>query len=680
MRKWSVVATAGLVVCAMGISAAAAPDVAKVVAPAEQGGGVWLAWGGHTTFHFNPDALHRFHIRIEAADGASARMPGQRGVRYESVSFPALDASGLEVNHTGRALTGIGGGSLRHAGGLVLGFDGNAADLRGFSLRASAQARTGLDVVDAHGVVWFTADHAHYGFEPDAPNVFSMSRMNLRLARHFAAALGHPEWAGQPIGGLDFRANSYTGTSLAVPLGGVCAAPYPNPPASVADVHLIWNSNADGSESGPDGIWVKRCGICTASQDGICISFDDCTQTSTTGSVVVTQDSSLQNAGTTAVPWHAKFSGVFPPYNNDQHGVLMWNLYRIGADGRIKQIGASAVKHAVYTVNDGCPCGGGNVMYPTCQDTYSNFNNDESSYLGPRSEILPNLGLWGRCGSIFDANCDGVLDNPDDGARNLYQYRLSVVESDLMPPFSSGARYFQEYRYVVRDDPTIYPSMGYREVAFAKTNDGSGNWNWNASLVGDSPAGTDFYVGAALTAWVDPTAPPPNAMNRELATSLGHARVAVRVTDLGNGTWRYEYAVANLDYAHGLIDPAHATPPNLKVDSNQGFASFSVPISPGTVVTSLRFDDLDLDPSNDWTASTTATRVAWAAPSASGALVNTLDWGTLYHFEFVANAPPTGFGSVQIVGAANASEGALPYTLDLLLPANDTIFKDGFDG
>jgi len=614
--------------------------------------GTWLAWGGQTRFQFNPDELARLGIGIDRADGASARTEGKPGVRYEVVAFPALDASALEINHAGVVISGIGGGSLRHAGGLVLRTPGGEIDLRGFALRASPDTRVGLDVVDAAGVVWFTADHAHYGFEDDARTVFSMRHMNLRLSAHFASTLGHPEWANDPVGGLDFRASAYASKSVVAP-AGVCDAAWPDPPATTADVELIYG---DFSGFGDD-VYVKRCAGCTA--------------TSTTGQIVVNQDSSLRNAGSTAVAWYGKFTGNFPPYGNDQHPFLVWNLFRVGADGRIKQIGASGVKHAFYTVNYNCPCGGGNVLYPTCEDVYSSFNNDSSTDLGPRAEIIPFSAQWGRCGSVYDGNCDGIEDN-GGGAQDLYEFRMNVVESELQPPLSDGARYFQEYWYIGRDDDAIYNSMGYREVAFHKTGS-----NWSVSLVGDIPAGADFHPGPTLDLWVDPNAPPANSANEELSTPLGRARVAVKAIAIGGGQWRYEYAVMNFDYAHARIDPAHPSEPNLMVDSTHGFSRFSVPFGAGVAISGLRFDDADLTAGNDWSVSTAANRVTWTAPAGS----NSLDWGTLYHFEFVANAPPGAGGAIQLVGIATADEPELPYTLDIIVPqaAGDTIFQNGFD-
>ncbi|MDP1270723.1 hypothetical protein, partial [Klebsiella pneumoniae] len=65
---------------------------------------------------------------------------------------------------------------------------------------------------------------------------------------------------------------------------------------------------------------------------------------------IVIPTARLQNSGAADVPWYRQFTGTFPPYNNDQHPYLMWNLYQ-EKDGRFTQIAASALKHAFYTTN-----------------------------------------------------------------------------------------------------------------------------------------------------------------------------------------------------------------------------------------------------------------------------------------------------------------------------------------
>jgi len=679
----SVVLTWAVAIAAAATAASAQADGLPAAPAAKQGviaqaqqristlpEGVWLTWGGSASFGFNPDALVALDVRITEAAGASARSPGAPGRRFDTTTFPALDAGALQLLHQGPSISGIGGGELRFTGGFVLSYPGGSIDLRGFSLRANPNQPLGLGVLDAKGEVWFTGDHAHYGFNKDAPDTFSMFNLNLRISAHFAQVIGRPELAGYPVGSFAFKSHAQANRAVEAPDGDVCSAPFSGP-GLVTDVQLIYDTEDNGWDGHDDSVYAQRCGLPPVG------NASTCTAESTTGKVVIDQDSSLRNIGTTGVAWYEKFSPPQPPYNNDQHPFLIWNLYRQDADGRIKQIGVSAVKHAFLTVNWVCFCGQGHVIYPTCEDTYSNANNDNSSSggdpaqnLAPRSEIIPNTAQWGRCGSVWDQNCDGAMDD-GSGAQDLYQYRMQVSESDMLPPLSTGARYFMEYWYVVRDDVNIYNTMGYREIQPQKTGA-----MWTMPLVNASAPDNDFFLGPALNRWIDPATPPANAMNQELVTPLGRARIAVKTTDLGGGQWRYEYAVMNFDYAHAQIDAAHPSEPNMKLLSNHGFSSFSVPLPTGVSATDLRFDDADGDAGNDWTATTTANAVTWTAP-ASG---NTLDWGTLYHFEFTTSVAPLP-NTVNIVGAATATEGELPYTLNLLGPQapNDTIFKNGFD-
>jgi len=311
------------------------------------------------------------------------------------------------------------------------------------------------------------------------------------------------------------------------------------------------------------------------------------------------------------------------------------------------------VKHAFYTVNHACTCGGGHVLYPTCEDVYSSFNNDASSALGPRSEIVPHPALWGRCGSVFDADCDGVED-AGGGASDLFEFRMNVAEADLLSPLADAARYFIEYAYVVRDDGVFGNSIAHREVAFAKSGA-----DWSVHLAGGAP---DFALGPLIDRWVAPGVAADRA-NVELASALGRVRVAVDASALDDGRWRYRYAVMNLDYAHAEIDPARPAPPDLRVVAAHGFDRFSVPLPVGVDVATLAFADADRDPTNDWTARIADGALVWTAPPAA----NTLDWGTLYTFSFVANAAPVA-GGVGLRAVATASEAASDYTVGVLVP------------
>ncbi len=607
--------------------------------------------GGMAEFAFNPDALVSAGLRLQAFEQAQRQAEGKAGLRYATAEFVARPGDGLDVLVRDGVTVGLGGGRLRFIGGILFAHAGATVDLRSFELRARGGAMMSIDVVDGAGDTWFTADHAHHEFSSGMPPEFSMRQMDLRLSPHFAATLGLPRFAGQVVGTLAFRAVANAEAAAAI-AGGQCDAPWPRP-GLVTDIQLSY-SNLSGFW---DSIYAPRCGLPPLPDGGAC------TANSTNGKLVLGTDASLRNVGRTAVAWYAHFSGNHPPYGNDQHPFLVWNLYRVDREGRIRQIGASGAKHAFFSINEHCRCKSGNVFWPGCEDIYSSSSNDNGSgnaeqNLGPRAEIIPFQAIWARCGSVWDHDCDGRMD-PGSGAQDLYRYRLTVDEAELLPPLATGARYFFEYWYVVRDDVDIYNTMGHREIRLAKQGA-----NWRVELVDVQAAQHDFFLGPVINRWVDPARPTRETLNKELSTPLGRARVAAKVTDLGDGRWRYEYALMNFDYAHVRFDPVHAEGADIRLLESRGFARFGVPLPRGVIATSLHFDDADGNAGNDWTAATTGDTVGWSAPDAS----DTLAWGTLYHFEFTANAPPTA-RRVAIGGAATATEAERPYTIDLIGPA-----------
>ncbi|MBA8884029.1 hypothetical protein [Dokdonella fugitiva] len=582
------------------------------------------ASAGSADVALNPDALAAIGVRIEAVERASRHADGKAGVAQETATFEAGGEDRLELRVRDSGLAGFGPGALRFAGGFVFASGEARIDLRGFTVRARSPGEgTDVALADAGGTAWLVADHVHYDVTTHVPAELSVRQMDLRLAPAFAAALGRRDLAGRVIGTLAFRAvlDARDAKALA---GGRCEAPWPAP-GRRTNIQLSY-SNLSGFW---DSIYVPRCGLPPLPGAGAC------TAESTNGKVVMSADASLRNVGETAVAWYAHFSGEHPPYGNDQHPFLVWNLYRVDRDGRIRQIGVSAAKHAFFSINERCRCAGGNVFWPGCEDIYSASSNDNGSgngeqNLAPRAEIVPFTGQWARCGSAWDRDCDGRMD-PGSGAQDLYRYRMLVDESDLLPPLATGARYFFEYWYVVRDDADVYDTMGHREIRPRKTGAA-----WQVDLVDAGADDHDFFLGPVVNRWVDPAHEDATRTNRELQTPLGRARVAAKATDLGGGRWRYEYAVMNVDYALVRFDPAHAREPDLKLLESRGFTTFSVPVPDGVAVESARSADADGDGDDDWRMRVAGGAVTWNAPASR----NSLAWGTLHHFEFVARRAP----------------------------------------
>jgi hypothetical protein len=342
------------------------------------------------------------------------------------------------------------------------------------------------------------------------------------------------------------------------------------------------------------------------------------------------------------IPWWQKFSGSNPPYNNDQHPYLIWNLYRFNADGTIDQIGRSGVKHAFLTLNTGCIENPGNshILGRGCSDVYSVSNNDSNSSQGPRSEIIPATNQWGRCGSIYDTNCDGLANATPLG---VYDERLVVRESQFSGAGQTGATYLFESWYLAREDVNILNSMATIRATFTRSG--------SIWAVGGN---SQYKLGPAIDRWVEPTSRGNNVASATVSTSEGNVKLAAKATNLGGGRWRYDYAVMNLDFARAVTQGAE---PNLRVVSNLGFNSFSVPVGSATL-TDIAFSDGDLNVGNDWAASISNGVITWTTPNNA----NPLNWGTMFRYSFITDKGP---GATQIAVNLNIATAGNPQSLPI---------------
>ncbi len=617
---------------AMAQGARGAATASAKPAPATQAQH-WSAWGGTVGIRWNRELAADLGLRIGAAQGRHAELSW---LEHETFNLQPTSSLDFEVRRGGvRAFVG---GELRSAGGHVLEHAGGRIDLSAFRLVPRAGQKAGeapvLDLVSADGRAWFYVDHLMVGLVDQGARL-AVRTMDLRITPELAQRMGQPEVAGWVVADMEMSTDVQRRGDDIAPAGGYVpkwhGQAVPGVPGATYQADLFMDTFT---------AQYTRCNGCTGPGGN--------------GDVVFTPSSTLRNnvnlgtalpsvagdpLGTSPalyaadIPWYTKFQGVFPPYNNDQHPYLIWNLYRINADGTMDQIGRSGVKHAFLTINTACleDPGDNHILGRGCYDVYSTSNNDSNNSLGPRSEIIPATNQWGRCGSIYDTNCDGVQNSSGNGG---FDQRLVVRESQFSGAAHAGATYLFESWYLARQDVNILNSMGTKRVSFSRPN--------TVWVVG----GNDQYrLGPAIDRWVDPAAPGPNAASVALSSAEGNAKVAVKVTDLGGGRWRYDYAVMNLDFARARTEGAE---PNLRVLSNAGFNGFAVPAGAATI-TDLKFSDGDLDATNDWAASVNGGTVFWLAPAGK-----TLNWGTMFRFSFVANrAPARSAFQLSIAGAGN---------------------------
>lgn len=641
----------------MGVGVAASPSIA---APAASSATSWSAWGGEVGVRWNRELLEALGITLQAP---KQRLEGLDWREHER--FDVRRAGSLEFHAQNGNLSDITGGSLQARGGYVLALnDGGNVDLTDFRLRPKADDSMVLELVGSDGKAWFYIDRLMYELI-DNNQTLAVQASDLRISADLANRLGHPEAANWAVADVNLTSEILTAGS-----GGQA-------PEGTA---THWSGEAaPGGNTYQADLFMQTFNAQFSRCNG-------CATGSTSGQVVFTPSSTLRNnvnngtlaatiAGdplgtsnvlyTADIPWWQKFTSPSAPYGNDQHPYLIWNLYRLNADGSMDQVGRSGAKHAFLTTNQGCldTAQSSHILARGCSDTYGTGNNDSNSDLGPRSEIIPATNEWGRCGSIYDTTCDGVANS---SGNTSYSQRMISLETDLTTP---GATYLFESWYLAREDVNIYNSMATKTVGFNKSGT-------TYSITGND----NYKLGGAIDRWVNPVTPPANSGNTEIASNEGHSKVAVKAVDLGNGTWRYDYAVMNFDFARAVTT---GVAPNLRVIHNYGFDQFTVESSAGVTVSGITFSDGDQTSSNDWTAAMVGNAVRWTAPvdpappAQTPAVLNPLNWGTMFRFSLVANVAPSA-GGVSLHVAQSGSP--ISYSATVLTPQGaDTIFKNGFD-
>ena len=618
---------------AWGVSLAAPNDDRSEMEKAGDGAvgasAIWAVWGGEMEVAWNRVLLENIGIDLSSPNQRIGEIIGG-GDR-----FRVRESGGLEFRVIGTVFDGFVAGSLQLRGGYELSVHGQNVNLRDVSLSTVKGNPYRLDVVSTDGQRWMYIDRLMYELNPDT-GMLEIQAMDLRMTAEFANLVGEPRLTGYVLGNAKLYTNIFRGGFSDGFVRGLSSdrwpgALVPNGDGAIfeADVFMDGFSNQNtgqtGGADGPGGVdgLVKFTPSSTLRNNVADCPGNDmgCTAPATVPGDPLGTSKSRFSAD---VPWHQKFTGNFEPYMNDQHPYLIWNLYRINADGQIDQVGRSGVKHAFVSVNSGCPTPFGHILGVGCGDTYGTGNNDSGNDLGPRSEIIPATGQWGRCGSIYDRNCDSS--SSDFSGYGAFEHRMVVSESLIDPAANPGATYLFESWYIVREDINIYNTMQTRPSSFSWSS-ASNTW-----LVNDASS-TQLLLGPAIDRWVDPGTVNPDETNTEIDRPEGHIKVAAKTVDLGGGLHRFDYAVMNFDFG---IPDTQGSEPDLRLISNDGLVSFTVPTGAGASITNLQFSDGDLDGMNDWVASVDASSVTWTAPSDAS-----LNWGSMMRFSLTADIPPT---------------------------------------
>lgn len=634
--------------------------------------------GGVLRVRWNLDGIDLLGIRsVDAGRGVEQRAPDTWDLQLDAKSSFVIDGG------TGQ-IKSVAGGEGRLQGGFVLRTPTQAIPWTNarFVVRGGEAARIDFET---KGEVLFYADKLMFEYAGEGSTAFRIRSADLRVAPALARRLGWPGAADTYVGELHVLSPIAARIESAQPKS--CAVPnWPNTPVASAPTQSyradVFMQSFSGSImrsrnlTGPGGAGTGEIVIAPSST-----LRNNVANGAITTTIPGDPRGTSSSAWTAEVPWYQKFTtnpwpypfacgGPNEPVCGDQHPYLIWNLYRLDANGAITQVGRSGVKHAFLTVNSGCsePCGNSHILGRGCADTYGTGNNDSSSSLGPRRELIAATGQWGRCRSVYDPNCDG---SPSDaiGSPTTYDNRMVVREATIDSTDFPGATYLFESWYIVRDDIDIYNTMATRGLSLTWNDpDGGGPIPGQWTLQNDT-GGVPFRLGSALERWFDAPGAQLSKFSNERSVAGGHLEVAAKAFADG-ANYRYEFAVMNYDFAQ---PETSGSEPNLEVLSNRGFSSFSVPVFNGATVSQTSFSDGDTNAANDWTAVVTGDAVVWSAPN----LASTLDWGVMHRFTIVANAAP-GPARTQLF-ADDAVKQVRTVDLNALGVGSDALFLDDFE-
>jgi hypothetical protein len=294
-----------------------------------------------------------------------------------------------------------------------------------------------------------------------------------------------------------------------------------------------------------------------------------------------------------------------------QHPIEGQALFRLTTtDGamRFEQIGRSWLFHGFLALPQNGPCAtcqgaGGSTLGVGCASADTATATGSQPGLGPAWQVNPYTGQF-------------AFPPASPPYAGPIARRLQAAIADVAP----DASYFVEVHAIAPDDAAAgngANNASYRPCSFAPAT--------NVLIL----SGATTPEQPAIAAWR--AADPLVTQSEARVPGEGLFIVSSRATDLGNGAWRYEYAVYNMN-------------------SELAAGSFSVPLPVSASLTNSGFHDVDYTDGDginsvnrdgtDWPASRTGA-VTWATtPFATDPNANALRWGTLYNFRFDSSAPP----------------------------------------
>jgi hypothetical protein len=241
--------------------------------------------------------------------------------------------------------------------------------------------------------------------------------------------------------------------------------------------------------------------------------------------------------------------------------------------------------------------------------------------MGPRFEVNPWTAAWDAASSHVESNhAHGPLD-----------HRLRVFDHDLDPMRNPKSTYMIEAYYVHHQNAQPSTAAAWRTVGIRGVP--GGEWSFDMGKEEEPPT-----EGFAVSKW-------QNAYIREIAQVTpvvrgvspdGRCLLASKVRDLGEGRWRYEYAIFNVDMDRQVRSFGVPIPAKVSVSD----IYFSGPKQPDERVSAVNGSPTDDAP---WKAQNQNGQLTWATNT------NPLRWGVMYNFGFTSDhAPQDGQATVGL--------------------------------
>ena len=557
----------------------AKPKDARLRAPS-----TFVVNGGTARFHFDPVALDSLNLGFVARGAIEETADGRR------VSFGIESSSTLQIEAPRGAIGKIVTGAVHTSGALLLDKTGDRVVIGNLVIGVGDDGhytvKNTLTAEDA-GEIAFAMTSVMVDFVPATQELFMAA--GLSVTRSWALAIDLPKAAHVEIGTLQIDATL-------TPIDRVM--PTPDGPT------------CDGGSRAAD----RAAG--TIGSDVVVADLQSVKYYGHVG------DIHAYAVGTYACNFGDRRANWI--YQTNQHPVIVQNMYRL-KDDRFEQIGMSWVKHGFYAVswdfcNLGCPVDSdGTYLAVDCADPYSASLNGAQSNMSRRSDVNAFTGFFPYPWTAPDPE-------PVIGKR------LQVHEVDLDPNLNPDASYFIQGHYVHPNDSAAGTSdnnASYRPVTVTACT----LEYCPRTCLGDcehglvvGPAGNTQRRQPAIRAWQDTD---PTVVETDIRVpGEGLYILAAKAIELETtGTWRYEYAIQNLN-------------------SDRSGGSFSIPLPGDAVVTDIGFHDVDYHSGEiydltDWPWIVENGAITWATDSYDVTPnANALRFSTVYNFYFEANVEP----------------------------------------